>query len=214
MVAGGSGITPMLQVAEEILRNPADKTEVGRGKGSSESRAAAGGARVPGEHRRRSVTGLLWLGRGTPDASRASSSTRRGCPPPRVFVAGAPGLRQRERAGHHPEGPHRRPGRRPLELPREPAKRAPLPWEAHSARHSAGTLTDAHAQVPALPCPAPPRRRRRRLLLPRRTPPASLCPPRCITSWTRRPRRPGRGAWDTSRRPPSRRTCRRRPLTI
>ncbi len=27
-VAGGSGITPMLQVASEVLRNPADKTEV------------------------------------------------------------------------------------------------------------------------------------------------------------------------------------------
>jgi cytochrome-b5 reductase len=26
MVAGGTGITPMLQVIEEVLRNPADKT--------------------------------------------------------------------------------------------------------------------------------------------------------------------------------------------
>jgi cytochrome-b5 reductase len=28
MVAGGTGITPMLQVIEEVLRNPADKTQL------------------------------------------------------------------------------------------------------------------------------------------------------------------------------------------
>ena len=28
MVAGGTGITPMLQVIEEVLRNPADKTKL------------------------------------------------------------------------------------------------------------------------------------------------------------------------------------------
>ena len=27
-IAGGSGLTPMLQVAQEITRNPEDKTEV------------------------------------------------------------------------------------------------------------------------------------------------------------------------------------------
>lgn len=27
-VAGGSGLTPMLQIASEVLRNPDDKTEV------------------------------------------------------------------------------------------------------------------------------------------------------------------------------------------